>query len=271
MLAETRQREILSYLKDNGSATTQELCTFTDSSLSTIRRDLTQLAQRGLLHKTHGGASYMDILEEKPKPAVFSPQPLEYDPALEEKKAIAKAAVRKIHSGDTVFIGAGMTCNLICRYLLETNLSSVHVVSTNVSAVYSLGNDQRFSFLLLGGMVHFGLNHIETLDQYTFQNLTSYYFDKAFFTVDGADVTFGYSIINRAQLPLYDYLLNNSGEVWLLLNKSKIDKRTFADFGPLDKVPNVITNSDIPEAYLQIYQKAGTQLILADKTSSDAN
>ena len=37
------------------------------------------------------------------------------------------------------------------------------------------------------------------------QNLKKLYFDKLFFTIDGADLEYGYSITNRAQLPLYNY------------------------------------------------------------------
>ena len=93
------------------------------------------------------------------------------------------------------------------------------------------------------------------MDEYTVQTLEKLYFDKAFFTVDGIDLNYGYSIINRAQLPLYNYLIENSNQIYLLANDGKFNKRTFTYLCDMETIPNVITNSSVEQSYLTYYQE----------------
>ena len=57
MLTEERFAEILRMLGEEKSVTVQELTERLATSESTIRRDLTALAEKGLLVKVHGGAT----------------------------------------------------------------------------------------------------------------------------------------------------------------------------------------------------------------------
>ena len=250
MLAPERQKIILKHLASSGIITTKQLSQLTGASLATLRRDLNLMDSQGLLKKTHGGAQ---SLQAQPARPGVSPG-LEYDPFLEYKDAIAQKALEFIDSNDIIFIGAGMTCNLLCRYLNESGLENLTIVTTNITGIIEVAQNPGISTLLLGGSVHAGVNHLETLDEYTIQTLEKLYFNKVFITVDGIDLNYGYSIINRAQLPLYNYLIQNSLQVYLLANEGKFNKRTFTRFSSLHEIPNIITNSCIDPRYLHYYQ-----------------
>ena len=56
MLQEERQARILEHLEKQGSGTIREFCLLTDSSESTVRRDIQSLADSGSLKKIYGGA-----------------------------------------------------------------------------------------------------------------------------------------------------------------------------------------------------------------------
>ena len=256
MLALERQRIILEHLASNAVVTTKQLSELTGASLATLRRDLNFLNGQGLLKKTHGGAQ--SIQSAGASPASFSPA-LEFDPFLKYKDAIAKKAVDFIDSNDIVFIGAGMTCNLLCKYLNESGKENITIVTTNITGVMELASNSDISTILLGGSIHAGVNHVETLDEYTIQNLEKLYFNKVFITVDGIDLNYGYSIINRTQLPLYNYLIENSYQLYLLANEGKFNKRTFSLFCDMEGISNVITNSCIDPRYLAYYQEQGIQ------------
>ena len=261
MLALKRHQMILEYLNLHKAATTKQLSELTNASLATLRRDLNYLAQQGLLKKTHGGAQ---ACPEESVPEISSVSSLQYDPDLSNKDAIAKKAAELVHSGDIIFIGAGMTCNLLCRYINDYSPERLTVVTTNVTAVMELAQNPNISTLLLGGNIHTGTNHIETLDEYTIQSLEQLYFHKAFITVDGIDLTCGYSIINRAQLPLYHHLLQNSRELYLLANNGKFGRRTFTHFCDLSDISRVITNPSVPGNYLEYYREHGVDVIVTD-------
>lgn len=55
MLAEQRRRKIVSMFQEKGGATTSELSGKFSVSEITICKDLDQLAEQGLLERTHGG------------------------------------------------------------------------------------------------------------------------------------------------------------------------------------------------------------------------
>lgn len=259
MLALERHKIILDYLENNQIATTQFLSDLTHASLATVRRDLNELDQQGLLTKTHGGAQRIsrEVLNASAHAAANAGVcTFKYpDPYYDFKDAIAKRSAEFISPNDIIFVGAGLTCNLLCRYINENTRENITIVTTNITAVMEFANNPQANLLLLGGNVHMGTNHIETLDEYTVQSLKKLYFDKVFITVDGIDLNYGYSIINRAQLPLYNHLISNSKQIYLLANDGKYDKRTFTQWCSLDRIPNVITNSTVNQQYLNYYQQ----------------
>lgn len=56
MLQEDRFLRIVNYLKQNGTATLDELAQETESSVGTVRRDLANLEKEGMLQIVRGGA-----------------------------------------------------------------------------------------------------------------------------------------------------------------------------------------------------------------------
>lgn len=60
-----REKQILEYLHENGSASIQQLVDVFGVSNMTIHRDLNKLAEKGLLQKKHGGAILTSFEEEK--------------------------------------------------------------------------------------------------------------------------------------------------------------------------------------------------------------
>lgn len=251
MLAQEREQIILDYLNSTKLASTSFLCELTGASIATVRRDLNSMNKRGLLIKTHGGAKRI----EKETLAQRLDNFMEYDPYIKEKEQIAHIASDFVLPGDIIFIGAGTTCNLLTRYLKEKE--NVTIVTTNLTAVIELINAPNISIIVLGGNVHIGSNHIETLDEDTVTALNKLYFDKVFFTVDGVDMANGYSIINKSQLPLYNHLIYNSETLYLLADKNKFNKRTFTRLCGIDEFKNIITNPSADPLYLEYYKSRG--------------
>src|SRR3989442_2861847 len=94
MLTTYRKQQILSILKRNGQVIAKEVSQSMGVSEDTIRRDLRELAQEGLLQRVHGGA-----LPASPAIANFAGRELI---TAEGKVAIGRAAAPKNLIGDTV-------------------------------------------------------------------------------------------------------------------------------------------------------------------------
>lgn len=221
--------------------------------------------KRGLIKKTHGGARRV----EKNTPTSLDTLPshttlvdrltIEDDPHLYEKREIAKTAASLVCSGDVVFLGSGLTCAFLAKEI--KHLSNLTVVTASVNIVNELA--PYVSLILLGGDIHVRKNHVETLGDYTIDVLNTMFFDKSFFTVDGVDLDFGYSILNRKQIPLYEHLYSHSSICYLLLDSSKFGKQTFARLSSLDKFNNVITDEKTPKMFLNNYQDNNINVYIA--------
>src|SRR5262249_33936371 len=98
MLVEERRQRVLDLLSARGFVALAALAREVGVSDSTIRRDLEHWHQQGVVRRTHGGAIYVGDATALP--------PLEERSAseLEEKRAVARAAVARIRDGDTVLL-----------------------------------------------------------------------------------------------------------------------------------------------------------------------
>ena len=107
MFAEQRRRQILQILDTHGSTTLTELTRLLGASESTVRRDLQEMDNKGLLVRVFGGAmsknSKTDLREED----VSEKQTIN----IAEKQRIGKYAAALIKPDDFVYIDAGTDWN----------------------------------------------------------------------------------------------------------------------------------------------------------------
>ena len=244
-----RRQKIIDYVNKKNTALTGELCELTDASIATIRRDINLLVSKNKLRKMHGGVQ--KIKQETVNTFFDYAKIRQDDPFFKTKDSNARIAASLIEPGDVLFLGGGLTCTLMSRYIKE--IENITVVTTNVNAVVELATSPAVSVMLIGGDIFVGRTHIETLSEFSTGLLPKLYFDKAFFTVDGIDLEYGYSIIKRFQLPLYSYLLNNSDQTYVFLDGGKINKRTFLCVCPLEEINNTICSERLPKEYTDFY------------------
>src|SRR6202167_3801479 len=96
-----RAEVIIKFLLRVGTATIEEILAVAGSSAPSIRRDLARLENRGLIRRTHGGATLVE-------PLLY--EPFRYDSSFlareqrfaEEKRRIGLAAAELVEAGETV-------------------------------------------------------------------------------------------------------------------------------------------------------------------------
>lgn len=122
MLAEQRKRRIVQEVQKHGAAHVQDLAKLLDVSPMTVRRDLAELDEQGLLTRIHGGAEATASTSE---PAYAEKMSLNS----EAKSAIARAAAGLVSSNQSVGFSAGTTCTRLAQELTDrqrlTNLTVV--------------------------------------------------------------------------------------------------------------------------------------------------
>lgn len=245
---ENRQQLILEQLSEKKKMTSQELMETTGASEATIRRDLAMLERKGLLVRIYGGAKA--VVQARTRPGASAP-----DPYLPNKTQVAKTASRLIQEGDTVFLGSGMTCTLLAQEIkYRTNIK---VITTSVNVVTELADAPDVRLFLVGGDIYVGDNYMEALGEYSHKYLSQLYLGKSFITVDGISMEQGYSIMNHRQIPLYQHLLKNSKEFYLLVDKHKFNRRSYSPIWNIQTVPNLVTENTVDKKYLNYFENAG--------------
>lgn len=243
MLTEERQSYILKCLRNHKIVKSQDLMAHTDASESTIRRDLQELADQGLLSRIHGGAKRIDSLMAEPS------QLAKANTNLAEKKAIAAYAVHKIHQDDVLYLDAGTTIQAMIPFLNpQMNLTIV----TNGIDTASLLTELPFKILLVGGQIKnltkavIGAKAIEQVSQYRF--------DVAFLGTNGIDGTYGFSTPDPEEGILKRTIMNQSAKSYILSDVSKFGRITFDRFANLQEA-QLITGK-VPAKFRDSLQQA---------------
>ncbi|TPL02151.1 MULTISPECIES: DeoR/GlpR family DNA-binding transcription regulator [unclassified Mesorhizobium] len=142
--AEDRQAKIVELLRDELFLDIRGLTQRFQVSVATMRRDLGELEEAGLLRRTHGGAVSINQVSNDPSNA---------DRAishLTEKRTIAAAAAVMISEGDTVLLDAGTTALEVAKLLRTragltfiTNGSDIiaELLRGEAPSVYAVGGE----------------------------------------------------------------------------------------------------------------------------------
>ena len=146
-LARQRQSFILDRVREDGAVRVADLVDVLGVSDMTIRRDLGLLHQRGLIEKTHGGASAI------PGSALFEPG-FRTKSQLQraEKQAIALAATSLVEPGTAVALSAGTTTYALALLLIDIPELTVVTNSVPVADVLHTRGRRDQTVILTGGM-----------------------------------------------------------------------------------------------------------------------
>jgi DeoR/GlpR family transcriptional regulator of sugar metabolism len=142
-LPEERQREILRRLDRYGRVVASELSTAFSVSEDSVRRDLRELAAKGLCRRVYGGA--LPVGRELP------PVSRRRESQVEAKMLLARTAASLVRSGQTLLIDAGSINSAIADALPER--MGLTIVTTAPDIAQRLMDRQGFEILLIGGRI----------------------------------------------------------------------------------------------------------------------
>jgi DeoR family transcriptional regulator of aga operon len=146
-----RRAFMLEHIRKRGAASIQELAEEIGISMSTVRRDLEHLEERGYLERSHGGA-----LIQKPVQSTFEPEAAiaaEFDRS--EKESIGYAAAKTVSSGASVIFDSSSTVLAAARACVERG-TPLTAVTNDVGIGQTLSMAPAVRVVILGGTVRPG-------------------------------------------------------------------------------------------------------------------
>lgn len=232
MTTQQRRGQIIEALEGRGQVLVEDLALEFGVSLVTIRKDLADLEARGLLHRTHGGASWAHR-------SLFNPSFREKAYLQQaEKQAIARATLELIEEGDSLILDAGSTTHALAR-AMKKRFRHLHIITNSVPIALEL-SETSWELLLLGGSVR---HHSQALiGPATVRALEPYHVDKAILSATGASVTHGLTTPNDLEAQTKRAMIRAAGQVIAIVDSSKLGRVTLASFAALGALSALVTD-----------------------------
>ncbi len=129
MIKNERQDKITEIINQEGYVTAEQLAKKLYVSLPTVRRDLAELAVKGYIIRSRGGACRLE--EGSAVPFRFRSAFLS-----SEKKHMCREAAKLIHDGDCVFLDSSTSVSHMIEYFRE--LRDIKVVTSSIPLLLAL-------------------------------------------------------------------------------------------------------------------------------------
>ncbi|KFN90853.1 DeoR family transcriptional repressor [Tetragenococcus muriaticus 3MR10-3] len=245
MLTEKRHQFILDLLTENDIVTINELLKPLNASESTVRRDLKNLEEQGLLARVHGGAKKMPHLS-------FEATMAEKEEKFHQQKVqIAKFCAGLLDTEDVIYLDAGSTTIEMIQFI--PNDLSIKVVTNSVKHA-ALLIDRQIETIILGGNIKLSTN--ATLGATAMQQLSDFRFSKSFLGMNGVELEAGFTTPDPEEAAVKRQALQQSQQAYVLLDHSKLQQVTFVQVAPL-KSATIVTNS-CPQKFREDFQDQTT-------------
>jgi DeoR family fructose operon transcriptional repressor len=257
-LPATRRSQVATLVAERGEATVAELADALGVSADTVRRDLDELARRGILTRTHGGAMHRELARaDRP-----------FENRLRErheiKEAIGAATARLVDDSQTLLINGGTTTLAVARALRDSR--DLTIVTNNlripaeidtacVRELYLLGGNCRFSSLVTVGPVEFPGT--------TPDRSHAVMADVAVIGVGGISARAGLSTTNLHEARMMREMMDSAERVIVVADSSKFERNAFAQIADLDRADVVVTDQEPPEPLADALREASVDVVVA--------
>lgn len=248
MLRDRRHELILRILRSEGTATVEALAERLDTSVATIRRDLVQLDDEGLLRRVYGGAMPIEGKDE-PFLDVSAIR-------AEEKDRIAQRCAQLVRDGETVLLDIGTTAHRVARHLRGRNLT---VVTSSLAVLEELNDDEGIQLLLLGGMVR--RDYRSLVGFLTEDNLRQIKADRLFLGTSGVRPGGHVMDTTVVEVPVKRAMIAASDHVVLVADSGKFPGTGMARVCGPEQLDVVVTDAGADPATLSTLREAGVEVI----------
>jgi DeoR family glycerol-3-phosphate regulon repressor len=244
-----RQQSILDRARERGYVSIDELAQAFAVTPQTIRRDINQLAEQGLLRRTHGGAASEASSIQNTAYAMRAGQ------MHEEKQRIAEAIAAQIPDHASLFINIGTTTEAIARALLGHK--HLKVITNNLHVAAQLSAKADFEVLVAGGTVRadggvVGQSAVDFIQQFRV--------DFALVGISGIDEDGSLLDFDYQEVRVSQAIIDNARQVLLAADSSKFGRNAVVRLGSLGLVDQVFTDAPPPAAIARLLGEQKIQL-----------
>ncbi|MBE3636859.1 DeoR/GlpR family DNA-binding transcription regulator [Mangrovicoccus algicola] len=257
-----RHRIILSAVQDRPVVTVAEICSMTGASEATIRRDIAALHMQKKLRRVRGGA---EALNPNQFPGLAGrPFSVNESIRIEQKRAIARAAVDLCDDGDPIIINGGTTTFQMVHPLASRRLQ---VFTNSFPIAEHLLKNSKNTIMLSGGAIYREQNII--LSPFENDVTRNFYARRMFMGAQGIG-PLGLMEADPLLIQAEQKLIGQADELVVLVDSAKFDNRSSLVLCPLERIDTLITDEGISDRAAAMLEAADITLIVATASGTRA-
>ncbi|MBF7025338.1 DeoR/GlpR family DNA-binding transcription regulator [Staphylococcus kloosii] len=260
MVRHERQNEILKMLRETRTVKIAQLSEYFNVTRETIRKDIYDLEEEGLIEKVHGGA----ILNKANNETNYLNRKNEND---NEKRAIAKEAAKIIENGDTLYIDYGTTASYFINEILDKK--DLTIITASIPLASELVDYTDFDVILLGGLIR--KNEKSLYGPITQEIIENLYVDFGVFSGSGVDVEKGLTNFHMGESKVSKEMIKHCKKNILLVDYSKFYTTAMNKIAEVSDFDYIITDEKTDNDTTSILEEKVKKVIIADSGSEEEN
>ncbi len=246
LLGPKRQRELLNYIRAYGTGSVTEMARLLGVSTSTVRRDLNDLQDRGLIERVHGGAA---PLTDDVEPL----RPLREVAFAAEKRRIGEAAAAHVSDNSTILVTGGTTTEAMLPFL--GTVRGLTVVTNSLMVVNRLAQYSDIEIIVLGGLLR--RQEMSLLGHLTIAGLGEFGIDQVYSGAFGIDPEIGVTGTNLSETQTDRSLASSAPQLIMLADHSKLAQRGPARLVPITAIDTLIVDDGADGETVERFRAAG--------------
>ncbi|MCU0868462.1 MAG: DeoR/GlpR family DNA-binding transcription regulator [Burkholderiales bacterium] len=248
----SRHERILTEVRTSAAIRISALARELGVSGETIRRDLAELGEAGLVSRTYGGATV--------RPFTAEPSVHERDRArVDERFRIGAAAAARVADGQIVMIDGGSTTFQVARHLAQ-RARGLTVLTNSVGVAAVAGANPTFRVMLCPGVFH--AQEGAVLGEDTAQWLVRFHAHVAIIGASGVtgegpvDAVPGAAVVKRV-------MIDRAAETLLVADHSKFGRASLETVCGWSGIGVLVTDRAPPPALADALARGGTGCVVA--------
>ncbi len=258
MAIEARRSQILSAARRDGRVTVDALAEELSVSAHTIRRDINKLCEASKLRRLHGGAEYIDPMQNLPywTRAVMNAQ---------AKRAIGQCVAQIVPDGALIFISIGTTPAIVAGALADKR--RLTIVTNNLNAANALAATAGNRIILPGGELR--LPDRDFLSAEAVEIFDTCTADFGIYGVGGIEQDGTLADFDSAEIRAREQIRKNCRKAILVADHTKFGRRAAARGGHLRDSDFVVLDRAPDPPFQGLLKDLQGRLVLAETSGAD--
>lgn len=248
-LPEQRRQHILELLATHGKVIATELSVALGVSEDTVRRDLKELDNAGLLCRVHGGALPSTIVAQSYSQRRLMPT--------ESRQSLVAAVTPLLKDGQMVFMDSGTTLELLARHLPQDR--RLTVVTASPPVMMALQDHTQIEVIMLGGKLN--KTTMSAVGGEVLEALGKIRFDLCLLGVCGIHPQLGVMASDYDEAQVKRLAITQAKEVVALGTADKLEATAPFKIADVEALAYLLTDAQATDQMLERYRLAGVNVV----------